>query len=135
MSRVRFRFGVFSRIPDAGSFPQADHSNVRQNVPEASQAIWFGSRLADERKSFAMAQLAHRRSYLSACKSNPRAGLTARHSAAQFPRATDPRVFSSPRNVIRVIPVAAFRERKSSFGTIQSTSPSRTIRSSERNGS
>jgi len=44
---------IFSRIPDAGWFPQADHSNVGQTVPEASQAIWFGSRLVDERKSFA----------------------------------------------------------------------------------
>lgn len=50
---------LFPRIPDAGSFPQADHSNVRQNVPEASQAIWFGSRLTDKRKSFAVVQLAH----------------------------------------------------------------------------
>lgn len=44
---------IFSRIPDAGWFPQADHTNVGQTVPEASQAIWFGSRLVDERKSFA----------------------------------------------------------------------------------
>lgn len=54
-----FPVRVFPRIPDAGSFPQADHSNVRQNVPEASHAIWFGSRLADGRKSFAVVQLAH----------------------------------------------------------------------------
>lgn len=54
-----FPVRLFPRIPDAGSFPQADHSNVRQNVPEASQAIWFGSRLTDKRKSFAVVQLAH----------------------------------------------------------------------------
>jgi len=59
VSRVALPVRVFSRIPDTGSFPQAVRSNMRQNVPEASQAIWFGSRLADERKSFAVAQLAH----------------------------------------------------------------------------
>lgn len=49
--------------------------------------------------------------------------------------ATDPRVYLLGTRKIRVGNPATFRERKSSFGTIQSTSLSRTIRSSERNGS
>lgn len=119
--RARFRFEFSHEFQTRAHSHRHDRSNVRQNVPEASQAIWFGSRLADERKSFAAVRPAHAALiYRLANRIHARVLRHVAQNAQYFPRATNPRVFFA-RRVIRVIPVA-FRERKSSFGTIQSTS-------------
>lgn len=107
MSRVRFRLEFSHEFQTRAHSHRHDRGNVRQNVPEASQAIWFGSRLADERKSFAAVSSLHAAALIYRLANRIRArGLygASLRNARYFPRATNPRVSSSSRSAVRVNP-------------------------------